>query len=273
MGRPQRSRRLRRRRVPRLHAHGLSSGSGSAGDLDHLSPAAARLRDGLPAPRAHADRAPGRRDDRRPGQRGHHRGSRRRGRADPARDAAHPGARVHAHRARRRRPAEEEPAAARRPRPGHDGGAQVPASRSSPGRAPDRDSLCIGRGARACRRGRADRARSREDAAGSRGDDLDRLQLDRADPPRRGGGPARARAGGGRHRVDRRLPHRRGRPRHRSGRLDRIGALPPDRAGRADEARARRQRLDCSISNASSWTSGDSTRRRRCSRTPGTSER
>ena len=71
-----------------------------------------------------------------------------------------------------------------------------------------------------------------------------RLQSRRADPAGRGRGPSRPRARGSRPRVDRGLPHGRGRSRHGRRRLDRIRAVPADR-------RAWDRRGSCSSTTAS----------------------
>ena len=57
--------------------------------------------------------------------------------------------------------------------------------------------------------------------------------------PRAGRGRARARAGRGRPRGERRVPARSDRAHNRRGRIDRLGALPPDRTARPAAARAR----------------------------------
>ncbi len=127
-------------------------------------------------------------------------------------------------------PAQEEPPRPRRPRPRDHGRAPPRPPRQPPGRAPDRDPLRVGRAAPARRRGRAPRERAREDAAGSLRADRRRGQPRRADPAGAGGGRPRPRARRGRPGGDLVVPRRRDGARHRRRRLDRVGALPPDRA-------------------------------------------
>ena len=229
------------RSLSRLHPARLPPRERSAWHLVRRPPRAARVRRRSTPARAHPDRAAVGRDSRGARQGGRARRRRRCLTADPARDAEEPGARLHADRSGRRRSAQEEPALARNSRARHDRRAPPAAPRPPPGRAPHRDSVRFGRGARAHRRDRTQGERAGQYASRPAGADHGRLQPDRADPPGRGRGPARPRAGRGRHRLDRGLPHRRGRARHRRGRLDRVGALPPDRADRPDPARARRQ--------------------------------
>ena len=92
------------------------------------------------------------------------------------------------------------------------------------------------------------------------------------DPPRAGRGRARPRAGRGRPALGRVVPRRQDRARHRRGRLDRLRALPPDRARPAPRgscsSTTRRRR--CSRSSASSSRSASSRRACRCSPTAGT---
>ena len=82
----------------------------------------------------------------------------------------------------------------------------------------------------------------------------------RADPPGPGRGRARPRAGRGRPRRGRLVPRRRDRARHRRRRLDRLRALPPDRAPRRRAARSSSTTPSprCSRSSASSSTSAAS---------------
>ncbi len=181
---------------------------GSARDLGHRPAPPARLRHG---------RAPARADDHRATvhglargarQGGAHRRRRRRGAADPPRDAAQPVARLHANRARRRRPAQEEPPAPRHPRPRHDGRAPRAPARAAPGRAPHRDSVGLGRRARADRRDGARGSRAGEHAPGPARAHRRRLRPRPADPTGRGGGSSRPRARRGGSPVDRGLSRR-----------------------------------------------------------------
>ena len=240
--RPRRRRRLGRR-LPRLHAPRLPPGERPARDLDRRRPAAARARHRLAPARAHADRAPVGGHDRRARQGGRDRRRRRRGAADPPRDAAEPGARLHADRPRRRRPAQEEPAPARNPRPrarrassatsSATAGRTSCSSRSLPPRARCASGSSRSRARSACPvktlPGLPELIAGDYNLAGQiRPVEVEDL-LGR-EPVEVGS------------RVDRRLPHRRGRARHGRRRIDRVGALPPDRARRPDAARARRQR-------------------------------
>ena len=143
----RRDRRLRRVRDPRL-----PSRVRSARHLGHRSAPPARVRHGRAPSCADDHRATVDGLDRGARQGGADRRRRRRGTADPPRDAAEPVARLHADRARRRRPAQEEPPAPRHPRPRHDGRAPRAPARAAPGRAPHRDSVGLGRRARADRR-------------------------------------------------------------------------------------------------------------------------
>ena len=81
-----------------------------------------------------------------------------------------------------------------------------------------------------------------EDAAGPLRAHLRRPRARRPDPSRAGRGRARPRAGEVDFTRGRVVPRGADRPRYRRGRLDRLRALPPDRADRADAAHPRRQR-------------------------------
>ena len=171
-------------------------------------------------------------------------GAGRRGTADHQGAAEEPVARLHADRAGRRRPAQEEPARAQRPRARHLGGAAEDPLREPSGRGADRDPVRVGRGAPARRRHHAQGRRSGQDAARDLRADLRRPRPRRPDPPCAGRGHARPRAGRRRPAVDRRLHPGRDGARHRSRRLDRLGALPPDRAHRLQAADPRRPGRD-----------------------------
>ena len=152
-----------------------------------------------------------------------------------ARDHAQPGARLPAARLHRRRPAQA--GRAHRPRARgarHDPRAGAGARRRRAAGGPDRDPVGPGHPAR---QGGLRLPRPRRAGA----DDADRLRAaaDRRPPDApgardqgRGRPRPRARADGDRARG--RVPHRPLRARHRRRRLDRLGAVPPDRARRAE---------------------------------------
>ena len=157
-------------------------------------PASARIRRRHASARAHADRAPTRRD-RRARQGGVDRRRRRRGPADGARDAAQPAARLHADRVRRRRPAQARYAHRRRKGARHDRRPAASSTRQQAGRGVDRDPVGARRGPAAHRRELSRRARPGKDPSGAERADLRRPQPGGADPPRPGGGRARPPAG------------------------------------------------------------------------------
>ena len=123
--------------------------------------------------------------------------------------------------------------------------------------------------------GRSRGERPGQDAAGAARAHRRRLQPDRPDPPGRGRGPPRPRAGRRGSPLDRGLPRGRGRARHRCGRLDRLRAVPPDRAhaARRGSCSSTTASRASSRSSASSSTSATSTRPPPCSPTPGTRRR
>ena len=191
-------------------------------------------------------------------QGGDRRRRRRRRPADRARDASHACGRIHADRADRRRPAQAQSPARGDPRVRDDRRPAARAARQQARRDPDRDPLGAGRAAPARRRRR--RRRAGEDAARAARADRRRRQPRAADPPDPGRGRAGPPARRGRPRLDRGVPRRRDRARDRRGRLDRLRALPPDRAdrGRRASSSSTWPRPRCSRSSASSSTSAGS---------------
>ncbi len=200
------------------------------------------------AARAHGDRAAGLRTSSRAARR-----SSSSARATPGRLIVQEMQRsrmlnVHADRLRRRRPAQEGTrgswACACSAR-----SSDLPqvAARAPAGRGADRDAVRLRRRAPQDRRDGAGVEGSREDAAGAVRADLRRPQPRRADPAGAGRGRPRPRAGRGRLRAGRVVSPRTHGARHRRGRLDRLGALPPDRARRPGAADPRRQRRDGAV--------------------------
>ena len=226
--------------------------------------AAARARRGLAAAGADADRAADGRD-RRTRPRGADRRRGRRGRADAARDPANRAARLHADRARRRRPAQARDADPRRPRARDDLGAR----RTSCGdNRPDEVWIAVPSASGEFRSRVVDVARAENvpvKTLPTLHELLSGRHRPRADQARAGRGRARPRAGRGRPRGGRGLPARQDGARLRCGWLDRLGALPPDRARSAGAARSSSTtpRRRCSRSSASSSTSAASRRRSR----------
>ena len=159
---------------------------------------------------------------------------RRRRPARPARDPAQPGARPQAGRLRRRRPAQAPAADRRRARARHDDRARPDPRRGRARRGDDRDPLRARRAARE-RRALLSRARHpRPHAADGLRAAAERRRDRRAPGARRADrGHPRPRAGAHGARPRRRLPELGDRARHGRGRLDRQGALAPDRARRA----------------------------------------
>ena len=170
---------------------------------------------------------------------------RRRRRRPPAaaRDPPQPRARLPARRLHRRRPAQAGRADRPRALRARDDGAARPGARGRRARrGADRDPVRAGHGARA-RGHRLPRARraGAHDADGVRAA-ADRRRRAAPGPPGRGRGHPRARAGADGPRPRRRLPDRPRRPGHGRGRLDRLRAVPPDRARGAEQARPARPR-------------------------------
>ena len=116
------------------------------------------------------------------------------------------------------------------------------AARVEARRGADRDPVCGRRRAPADRERRLRRGHPGQDAPGHLRAHLGGPRPRRADPSRPGGGRARPRAGRGRPRG--RLDVRRGRnrARYRRRRVDRLRALPPDRAPRRRAPRPHRPR-------------------------------
>ena len=141
-----------------------------------------------------------------------------------------------------RRSPEAQPATPRRPGPRHDLRPRARSPRPPPGRGAHRDPDRLRRAESAHLRDRPRPRRARQDAAEPLRPRLGRRAPRPPAAPRRGRGRARARARGGGLRVHLRLPEGRGRHRDGCRRLDRLGALPPDRARRAGQARAPRPR-------------------------------
>ena len=135
----------------------------------------------------------------------------------------------------------------RRARARHARGAAAGPARAAAGRGADRDAVRLGRRARPDRRDRAGVEDPGEDAAGPLRADHRRPESRESDPPGAGRGRARPRAGRGRLRAGRLVSPRPHGARHRRRRLDRLGALPPDRARRAGAADPRRQRRDAAL--------------------------
>ena len=235
----------RRRRDRLLRLAGARSAPAALdrgdGPADH-----ARARRRRPPVRAHRDGTAALRR-RRPRQGSGRRRSRRRGPARRAGDAALAADRVHAHRLRRRRPAQAQHAHPRRARPRHDGGPAADRARVLARRGADRDPVGLGRDPPPRRRGGPGVQRAGEDAAGAVRAHLRRRQPRRPVPARPGRGRARARAGRGGLRAGLLLSPGAHRARHRGGRLDRLRALPPDRARRRGAADPRRQRGDAAV--------------------------
>ena len=125
----------------------LHPGPRSDGRLVHRPPPLPRLRRGLAAPRAHADRAAAAGPGGRPRQGGDHRRRRRCGAARDQGDAAEPEPRLHADRDRRRRPAQAQPPPPRDPRRRHDRRPAAGDPRPPSRRGADRDAVRVRRGA------------------------------------------------------------------------------------------------------------------------------
>ena len=178
------------------------------------------------------------------GPRGADRRRRQRRPAGRLRAAPQPGPAQRAGRLRRRRPAQAGHARRRLQGARHDRRPAARARRRQARRGDHRDPLGAGHPAPA-RGHRLPRARHpRPDAA-----DHLRAAVRRRDPDAPGargpgGGRARPRARARGDRPRRRLPGRAGRARHRRRRLDRLRAVPPDRALRPQAAGAGRARRE-----------------------------